>query len=578
MTTFGISSARHYATAVMGSFQFSPLSTALVTYCIGGNLFIRLIAISYSLAALPERTYEEIRLVRKEELAYKVALFSLLLLGVNSKSPWAEATALLIGASLSVEGLKTGIDSVRFFGRNPAQGTLESLLNISIGVGSGVIGATFGLFKGSQLITEVVSTAHSNWLRGVALGSFALLISVAEAKIFKMLQNTRVLNASESYLTVIKVGRIIECFAALKFPLSAVCFGSSWGVLSRVRGSFDPRRDNLFFSYAIVAIFCAGSCYYLARFIYDFVKPGTRMRDILDKIDLVQTRDQNWILRRQLLAIAYCGGCFQLFPNRRDEDLIKACQSMPLEPLQIQEIFKLYSSLLSPRQIERLIKQFPAALTPHFLLSEKELWTLLNTKQIEAFLIPSELKNFEQNEKQKILADLTALAGFVKDQPEKLTEAEWQQVYLQLRPLYEPLELFKFEKLLEVLEKLPARVQAQERLQQLQGLIVPLKELQTQLENLEQKLLPLVGDLFTYAYESLVTLTERDVEELLQELQRSPSTPPFFKLQKLLEKKGVKWKGDLLQQGILQQGNNPDNSKDALKKRLKKFLSLTPQN
>ncbi|MES2345048.1 MAG: hypothetical protein V4494_03820, partial [Chlamydiota bacterium] len=354
-------------------------------------------------------------------------------------------------------------------------------------------------------------------------------------------------------------------------------FGSSLGLLARVRASFDPRGENLFFRYALISILFVGSCYYLARFIYDSAKAGTRMVDILDKLDLVhtpllETSDQIRPLRRQLLAIAYCRGCFQLFPNHRDDDLIKACQSMPLEPLQIQEIFRLYSSLLSPRQIERVIQQFPNALTTHFLLTQKELWSLLNAQQIEAFLISSELKTFEQKERQKILAELKALADFVKVQPERLIDAQWQQVYLQLRPLYEPLELFNFDKLLEVLEKLPAKSQAQERLQQLQGLIIPLKELHAQFKNLEEKLPPLVGDLFEYAYESLVTLTEHDVKLLLQELQRSPSSLPFLKLQQLLEKKGVKWKGDLLQQGILQQGKNPDNSKDALKERLRKFL------
>jgi hypothetical protein len=134
------------------------------------------------------------------------------------------------------------------------------------------------------------------------------------------------------------------------------------------------------------------------------------------------------------------------------------------------------------------------------------------------------------------------------------------------------LELFNFDKLLEVLEKLPAKSQAQERLRELQGLITPLRELHTQFKNLDEKLPPLVGDLFEYACESLVTLTQHDVKLLLEELRLSSSTVPFLKLKQLLEKKRVKWKGDLLQQGILQQGNNPDNSKDALKERLKKLL------
>jgi hypothetical protein len=558
--------------------SISALSTKMSALTIGFNIYARLNAIP------PQRMREEIYVLQMEELVYKAASLGLMALGMISKSSVIEDITRVVchglyltGRTISPLALRGGDRGQTFqdYLRDP-----RTIVNKAFDLFSGAVA---GYSKGLPLAVYALSTASDHWLKGIALGSLPLLFYASEAKIFKLLLNAGYIDSSELYIATLKMDRIRECFFSLKFPLSLLSLGSLVGLLIQVRNAWDPSSQIFALTVPIFkAILLTGACYCSGKFLYDCYYPEGRLIEVLERLDFVHTpvfvpSDQATALRKQLLEIAYSGSCFHLLPTRPDIDLIKACQSPLLSPLHIQEIFKLYFTLLTPDQVQNVIEQLPQALTPYFLLTQKKLWTILNERQIEKFLISPELKSFEQGKKQELLTHLNALSNKIAEieklmGDKKLSEVDYQQNYLQLRALYEPIELFNFNALLEVLENLPHQSKGLELVRQLETSI---KALHTQFQQLEQKIEPLVGDLFQYAYESLTTLTEKNIEDLLTRLNKTPSSHPFLRIQQILEHKGVKWKGDLLKESILQQGEKPDNSKEALQKRLEAFIIST---
>ena len=434
-------------------------------------------------------------------------------------------------------------------------------------------GGTKVLFYSGTIVKE-------NLIKGAAVGFLPLLIHPFEGKIFKILVNIGCLNAPYLDSTLFKINRIRTLFTGMQFPAMALCLGSFLGFLVKARHVFDRRWHLSQPAYYLSSTFLGvmmfvglGCCAFQS--LHDLLLRMSSFGDIpqrldLAKTDLFATSQKITALRRQLMAIAYQGSCLRLLPDSLGRDLIKACQMISMQPDQIQEIFKLYLPLLPTHQALQVIEQFQSSLPPEFLSAQANLWTVFNEGQIKKLLLTPELKELLEDESElKVLAD--AIAKFVKfdlieGKVVPFPEDKWHAIYPIVRPLYEKLEIS--EKVFQPLNFLPDKAPAKE-------LILRLKRLKTtsqELNKLTQNLETAVGDLFQPVSESLATLTAKDIEDMFKDWDEDPSNSPFSKITEILTSRGIKWKGDLIQKGILQQGDKPDNSKDALKARIESLI------
>ncbi len=311
----------------------------------------------------------------------------------------------------------------------------------------------------------------------------------------------------------------------------------------------------------------------IARFVIDqtlFVKIYSEIvsLSIAFRTTLLPFEEATRTAHRKLLEEAYEIAYGETARGRAIGELLSSLSGGELD--QIQTAFKICTLILDPLELEPIIARFSNILTPDVLSLQENLWKIFNQRQIEQFLLTSELKDLLDGKLDMITTQLNALAqevAEVKNPPEN-----GRDIYDVIRPLYEQLEKYKFDKTLQILNYLSADSQAEELLSRLRQHKTSVENLKIQAQNLEEKLESLVGDLFTYAVEGLAALTADDIKVMFEECGEDPSESPLSKITEMLANQGIKWKGDLVQKGILQQGDKPDNSKVALKARLENFF------
>jgi hypothetical protein len=253
-----------------------------------------------------------------------------------------------------------------------------------------------------------------------------------------------------------------------------------------------------------------------------------------------------------------------------------------VEANRIRNIFRVAVFLSFDYKTINFAEKYPHILTPYALASERYLWKYLKTEQIEQLLLTPELRTLLNEDDLGILSNQVETLSQKISELEKsylidrslknLKESEWESLFAELRPLYVPLDLFHFANLMYLLNLIPDGIKAAELVARLKNYKPTIEDIDSKFKELEDKLEHLTGDLFKHAYEGLSTLTVADLKLMLQEWGEGMESGPFLKIQRLLELKGIRWKGDLITQGILEQGVAPNNSKEALKTRLTELL------
>jgi len=262
-------------------------------------------------------------------------------------------------------------------------------------------------------------------------------------------------------------------------------------------------------------------------------------------------------------------------PIIRHVDVLDNLAEGHVEEERIRKIFHNIAPLMIRYKTINFIEKYPQILTPHFLSSDKRLWEVFTAEQVDKYLLTPELKALSEEDGLKMLSTqmdaLSQKIAALKQVPPR-NEAEWLAAYDQLRPLYKPLDTFACANLLQTLKSLPENAQAARLVNQLKTSIPLIEETSAKITDLEDQLNELTGDLFKDTCESLSTVTAAVLNNMFQAWGKATDDGPFLRIQTLFKKQGILWKGDLIHTGILQQGQEPDNSLVALTTRLSTLL------
>jgi hypothetical protein len=233
----------------------------------------------------------------------------------------------------------------------------------------------------------------------------------------------------------------------------------------------------------------------------------------------------------------------------------------PGEINEIRWAFNVCSELLPLTELKKIIRQFPLSLTADFLGWGSKFWEEFSEAEVKEFLLSPQLKTLLEADLEQMKKTLEKLALKVE---QVNGEGACQEIFHRVKPLYEQLEEFNLQPVLQVIESILKKFKAGEFFDSIRNLKAVIEPLNNQALDLQQKLEGLVEDLFTVALESL-GLREGDIGDLIE----GSKNFSFYQLAKALQERGIRWKGDLIKKGILAQ----DNSTEALKRRLQDFFA-----